>query len=84
MVKCYIGEPGGYGMGVNRPVFYSNVGAPRIREMFRQDAAGIREDVEHAAGDRYLRAAIRDKHIARRLERLRDLVSASADEDDEE
>ena len=35
MVKCYIGEPGGYGMGVNRPVFYSNVGAPRIREMFR-------------------------------------------------
>lgn len=84
MVKCYIGEPGGYGMGVNRPVFYSNVGAPRIHEMFRQNAAVIREDVEHAAGDRYVRAAIRDKHIARRLERLRDLVSAGADEDDEE
>ena len=52
--------------------------------MFRQNAAVIREDVEHAAGDRYVRAAIRDKHIARRLERLLDLVSASADEDDEE
>jgi hypothetical protein len=84
MVKCYIGEPGGRGMGVNRPVFYSNVGAPRILEMFRQSAAVIREDVESAASDRYVRAAIWDKHIARRLEGLRDLVSASADEDDEE
>jgi hypothetical protein len=51
--------------------------------MFRQTAAVIRADVEHAAGDRYVRAAIQDKHIARRLERLRDLVSSSADEDDD-
>ena len=79
MVKCYIGQPGGYGMGVNRPVFYSNVGTPRVHEMFRQNAAVIREDVEYAAGDRYVRAAIQDKHIARRLEGLRDLISASAD-----
>jgi hypothetical protein len=71
-------------MGMNRPVFYSNVGAPRVHEMFRQNAAVIREDVEYAAGDRYVRAAIRDKHIARRLEQLRDVVSASADENDEE
>jgi hypothetical protein len=83
MVKCYIGEPGGYGIGINRPVFYSNVAAPRIQDAFRQSASTIREDVEHAANERYVKAAIQDKHIARRLERLRDLVSASVDQEDQ-
>lgn len=83
MVKCYIGEPGGYGMGVNRPVFYSNVAAPRIERSFRDNAAVIADDVELVATDRYVKAAIHDKHVARRLERLRDLVSAKVDENDE-
>ena len=37
MVLCYIGDPGGRGMGVNRKVFYSNSGAPLIATMI-QDA----------------------------------------------
>jgi len=79
MVKCYIGEPGGYGRGINRPVFYSNTAAPRVEKIFRDSPATIAEDVEHAGNDKYVKAAIRDKHIARRLERLRDLVSPEVD-----
>jgi hypothetical protein len=76
MVRCYIGEPGGYGMGINRPVFYSNVAAPRIREALGSAGTLIEADVEAAAKDKFVKAAISDKHIARRLETLRDLVSA--------
>lgn len=76
MVRCYIGEPGGYGMGYKRPVFYSNVAAPRIKEAFKQAGALIEHDVETASKNKLVKAAVTDKHIARRLERLRDLVSA--------
>lgn len=76
MVRCYIGEPGGYGMGYNRPVFYSNVAAPRIREAFERAGPLIEADVEAAAKDKMVKAAVTDKHIARRMELLRDLVSA--------
>lgn len=76
MVRGYIGEPGGYGMGYNRPVFYSNVAAPRIREAFERAGPLIEADVEAAAKDKMVKAAVTDKHIARRMELLRDLVSA--------
>ncbi|UYO42588.1 hypothetical protein KQX63_14355 [Rhodopseudomonas palustris] len=75
MVRCYIGEPGGYGMGTGRPVFYSNVAAPRISRCFGNSKALISADVEAAAKDKFVKAAISDKHIARRLESLRDLIS---------
>lgn len=78
MVRCHLGEPGGYGMGINRPVFYSNVAAPRIEMMFRQAGTLIKDDFEAAATDKLVKAAISDKHIARRLERLRDLANAEA------
>ncbi|MEX0827913.1 MAG: hypothetical protein WD005_03070, partial [Haliea sp.] len=70
MVRCYIGEPGGYGMGINRPVFYSNVAAPRIREAFGAAGSLIEADVEAAAKDKFVKAAISDKHISRRMETL--------------
>jgi hypothetical protein len=76
MVRCYIGEPGGYGMGYARPVFYSNVAAPRIKEAFSEAGLLIASDVEAASKDKFVRAAVTDKHIARRLETLKDLVSA--------
>ena len=76
MVRCYIGEPGGYGMGYNRAVFYSNVAPPRIKEAFEKAGPLIEGDVEAASKDKLVKAAITDKHIARRLEMLRDLVSA--------
>ncbi len=75
-VRCYIGEPGGYGMGTNRPVFYSDAAALRIRESFRAASTVIEGDLEAAVKDKLVKAAISDKHIARRLETLRDLVSA--------
>jgi CoA transferase family III len=77
-VRCYIGEPGGYGMGIHRPVFYSNVAAPRIQGLFQQAGMLIEKDVETAAKDKLVKAAVADKHIARRLEKLRDFVSAEA------
>lgn len=76
MVRCYIGEPGGYGMGYNRPVFYSNVAAPRIKRFFAQVGALIEADLELASKDKLVKAAVSDKHIARRLDTLRDLVNA--------
>jgi hypothetical protein len=75
MVKCYLGEPGGYGMGVNRPVFYSNTAAPRIKKLFQEAGPLISADFEAAAKDKVVKAATSNKHIARRLETLRDLVS---------
>ena len=75
MICCYIGEPGGYGMGHNRPVFYSNVAAPRIIEMFKGAGSLIEGDVEVASENKLVKAAITNKHIARRLEMLRDLVA---------
>jgi hypothetical protein len=75
MVCCYIGEPGGYGWGVNRPVFYSNVAALKIREAFEAAGSLIEADVEAASKDKVVKAAVTDKHIARRLEALRDLVT---------
>jgi hypothetical protein len=74
MVRCYLGEPGGYGMGINRPVFYSNVAAPRIEALFKAAGKLIADDVEDAAGSPVVKAAVTDKHIARRFERLRDFV----------
>ena len=80
MVRCYIGEPGGYGMGYNRPVFYSNVAAPRIKEAFADAGGQIRSDVNAASKDKFVKAAASDKHIARRLETLKDLASDEAEE----
>ena len=76
MVCCYIGEPGGYGMGHNRSVFYSNVANSWIKEAFKHAGALIERDVETASKNKHVRAAISNKHIARRLEMLRDLVSS--------
>jgi hypothetical protein len=74
MVRCFIGEPGGYGRGLNRPVFYSNAAAPRINEAFKSAGPLIASDFEAASSDKVVNAAASDKHIARRLEMLRDLV----------
>lgn len=78
MVLCYLGEPGGYGMGINRPVFYSNVAALRILALFEKAGPLIENELEAAANNKMVKAAISDKHIARRLERLRDAVNAES------
>lgn len=74
MILCYIGEPGGYGMGLNRPVFYSNVAAPRIEGYFRELGKELAAYFSNAEKDKLVQASITNKHIARRLDALRDLV----------
>ena len=76
MVLCYLGEPGGYGTwGQNRSVFYSDIAAPRIRQLFESAGVAISPDVDSARKDKRVKAAIRSHAIARRLETLEDLIS---------
>ena len=74
MVRCYIGEPGGYGHGFQRPVFFSNVAAPRILSLFRDVGEMISGDLEEAGKQKIVNAAVSDKHVARRFEKLRDTI----------
>lgn len=77
MVLCYVGEPGGRGMGVNRKVFYSNSAAPLI-EAIIQDAPDIAAPVLTALGrdTNVKRARAQSAHTDRRYEDLLDLVEA--------
>jgi hypothetical protein len=74
---CYLGEPGGYGMGSNRPVFYSNSAAPRIEKLFSLANVTILPHYEVTLREPRIAAAIRDKHIARRSETLLDLIQVN-------
>lgn len=74
-VLCYIGEPGGYGQGISRPVFFSNVAAPRLRRLFKEDGASVRAAVAHSEKNKIVKAALTDPHIRRRYETICDLVS---------
>lgn len=77
MVLCYVGEPGGRGMGVNRKVFYSNTAAPLI-EAIIQDAPELAAPVLTALGtDKDVkRARAQSAHTDRRYEDLLDLAEA--------
>lgn len=74
MVMCYLGEPGGYGMGANRPVFYSNSGAARIETVFRNSGGRLLPAFEAACKDRRIQAALQNKHIARRYDKLLEIL----------
>ena len=41
LTLCYLGERGGYGAGIGRPVFYSNSGAPRVAQLFKETGSLI-------------------------------------------
>jgi hypothetical protein len=73
-VLCYLGEPGGYGMGSNRPVFYSNSAAPRIERIFSRGGPPLIPFYENALKDPRVAAALKNKYIARRAEHLMDLL----------
>jgi hypothetical protein len=76
MTRCYLGEKGGYGpRGRNRAVFYSDAAAPIIERLFKAAGPKIRPALEKAAADKRVKTAVESfKPIARRLERLRDLI----------
>jgi hypothetical protein len=76
LVRCYLGEKGGYGpYGRNRAVFNSDVAAPIIERLMNASTGDkVRSALEDAAGEKRVQALVEFKPIARRLERLRDLV----------
>jgi len=76
MTLCYIGEAGGYGMGRNRRVFYSNSAEPLIEQMFKEDREIIRDDLSGLQKDRGVKRACADEYVARRFQELLDLVDA--------
>lgn len=76
MTLCFLGEPGGYGtLGRNRPVFYSDTAAPKIRTQFAAAGRLLAPDLEAVANDDRVKAATKNEYIARRYEKLVDVVA---------
>jgi hypothetical protein len=67
---CYIGEPGGYGAGRNRNVFYSNSGAPLSLELLQTDKSRALATCEKLEKSKEVRKACSNQHVARRFERI--------------
>lgn len=73
LVLCYIGEPGGYGMGVNRRVFYSNVGAPIALTILGGCGTRIAKTVSDLRGSSpSIRAECQNEHVERRYQTIVD------------
>jgi hypothetical protein len=77
MVLCYLGEPGGYGAGTSRPVFYSNSAVPIIEQIFTDAPAAVKGVLGMVQVDKDIVAArSRSSHVSRRFDALLDLVEA--------
>jgi DNA-binding MltR family transcriptional regulator len=76
MILCYIGEPGGYGAGVNRKVFYSNSAAPIVEQLFTEERDNIRAVVEDLQDDPAIQRACSNDNVNRRFQDLLDIVGA--------
>lgn len=76
MVRCYLGEPGGYGAGINRKVFYSNRAAPIIEELFLNSRGDIQKIVDDLQSDEDVRRACGNELVNRRFQGLLDIVSS--------
>jgi hypothetical protein len=79
LVLCYIGEPGGYGAGYNRSVFYSNVGAPLAFEIIKNGQSLIESDLQELISKKNseIEKALQTQHIERRLEKIQDIFTMS-------
>jgi len=69
---CYIGEPGGYGAGQNRKVFFSNVGAPLAREILKDAKRPLAKGLEALRKSARMKIALADEHVSRRFEAIVD------------
>ena len=73
LVLCFIGEPGGYGMGVNRKVFYSNVGAPISLRILQETDKSIGKRIEDfRKKSKNVKSACANEFVARRFESILD------------
>jgi hypothetical protein len=77
LILLYIGELGGYGMGVHRSVFYSNVGAPLALEIIKDSKDVCAEAFAEVQNkSKKIKEAIANQHIARRVESIIDLFES--------
>jgi hypothetical protein len=80
LVLCYVGEPGGYGRGHSRPVFYSNVGAPLALELLKASAKRITPVLEKLRStSKRIKDECADKHVARRFESILDAMQGDGE-----
>ncbi|WP_433931036.1 hypothetical protein [Curtobacterium flaccumfaciens] len=78
MTLCYLGEPGGYGQGIGRAVFFSNSAAPLIHELLEGAPEVVRPVLAALETDKDVRAAKgRSAAVSRRFDQLLDLVEPS-------
>jgi hypothetical protein len=75
LILAYIGEPGGYGMGINRPVFYSDTAAPTIARIVKNASPAARKVIaDIAANSKTVKRNLSTKAVERRLEDLLDMI----------
>jgi len=74
LTLCYIGEPGGYGAGRNRRVFFSNSAAPLIEQIFEDAGTSVTDELKALQDDKDIKRMSKDENIARRYQDLLDLV----------
>jgi hypothetical protein len=70
-----LGEKGGYGQwGRHRSVFYSDTAAPIIERLFKAADGRAAPILEANAADKRIAATMQSQPIARRFDRLLDLL----------
>lgn len=75
MCLCYIGEPGGYGAGKSRDVFYSNIAAPIIIKLFEEIPEWGEAYIDVLEDDEEIKSAMtKNKAIRRRFDQLIDTI----------
>jgi len=75
LFKCYIGEKGGYGFGVNRQVFFSNAGSKISIEIIKNNKEKIKQrfrDNENL--DKEIIKLLDTQEIERRYDQLIDII----------
>ncbi len=78
LVLCYIGEPGGYGAGQGRKVFYSNIGGPLSLDILKEAGRPIAKIIAGLAkSSPKIKAALANEHVSRRYESILDAVQAN-------
>lgn len=77
MLKCYIGEPGGYGtLGRNREVFYSNSAAHRITRLLKSAPPTYKGVVSAVAQEKGILTLVRNQAQRDRLNELETLTAS--------
>ena len=73
--KCYLGEPGGYGYGSNRKVFFSDFGAPKAKKLLQvsSNTVGTRMAATRRIAEEIDRV-IANQDIQRRYDDLLDSI----------